>query len=263
MREVRRMFSSVDDHVKTGLHSFFINSCVPIITRIGDQFAIIGTGTLFNICNRRFLFTAAHIADDYDVAAWAFPTDPHSGEIHTFGLGDGVKSPELDVLIFELKDTDVLRLLESKWRFLTLSNVWLPDFSADAVFVAGYPSIRATFEGNRLNGHLFILRRMLRTETPTAALHSEDAVRNGIDFFVDHIESINELTGENVGRERVQGMSGCTIWAYRAHGWDRNWSVWSPELTLRVIGIQSAAVQNNYIRAKSWSAALQSLGEHR
>ena len=53
-------------------------------------------------------------------------------------------------------------------------------------------------------------------------------------------------------------MSGCSVWAYRQRGWAAH-SFWSTEVPLKVIGIQSAFVQNNYLRAKSWGAVFATL----
>jgi hypothetical protein len=48
------------------------------------------------------------------------------------------------------------------------------------------------------------------------------------------------------------------VWAYSQRGWASH-SFWSAEVPLRVIGIQSAFVQNNYLRAKSWGAVFATL----
>jgi hypothetical protein len=69
---------------------------------------------------------------------------------------------------------------------------------------------------------------------------------------------VNEYTGENISRANIAGMSGCSIWAYRQIGWASH-TFWSPEVPLRVIGIQSGYVENKYLRAKSWGAVLNML----
>lgn len=43
-------------------------------------------------------------------------------------------------------------------------------------------------------------------------------------------------------------------------GWDKA-AVWSPEHVLKVIGIQSAYVKNNYFRVKSWGVILSRLNK--
>jgi hypothetical protein len=75
---------------------------------------------------------------------------------------------------------------------------------------------------------------------------------------MDYQDAMNEYTGENISRVHIGGMSGCSVWAYRKIGWASH-TFWSPEVPLRVIGIQSAFVENKYLRAKSWGGVLNTL----
>ena len=85
-------------------------------------------------------------------------------------------------------------------------------------------------------------------------------MKKGVDFFIGFENPVNELTGENVSQLAVEGVSGSSLWAYRRKGWD-NAAVWSPEHVLKVIGIQSAYMKNNYLRGKSWGVVLSLLNE--
>lgn len=78
----------------------------------------------------------------------------------------------------------------------------------------------------------------------------------GIDFFIQYKNPvINELTNEDISGVGIHGVSGSSIWAFRRNGWDKN-AFWSPDKALRVIGVQSAYLQNDYLRAHSWGSVL-------
>ncbi|MGM4927672.1 hypothetical protein [Tardiphaga sp. 619_E2_N8_5] len=245
---------------KRAIHDFFISVTLPILIHQDDQFGIAATATLFKIAGRHFLVTAAHTYEDYHPGTWHFPSHPRKGRIHTIGLAEYIQpasdTDALDFAVLELRDSAALAILEENWRFLTLDNVWLPDYSADAVLVAGYPSVRATFEDENLRAKIFILRQKYRIETPQSAL--AHGLTKGVDFFIDYQDAVNEYTGEVVSAVSVKGMSGCSIWAYRKRGWIER-SFWSAEVPLKIIGIQSSEMQGDYLRAKSWGAVIRML----
>jgi hypothetical protein len=249
-----------DEAEKSAIHDFFIHSQMPILVGDGERFGIVGTSTLFKIAGRSFLVTAAHILDDHPPGTWCCPSHPRKGQIYTIGTAELVRpiDESFDVCVVELKDPNVVAMLDKNWRFLTLNNVWLPDLSADAILVAGYPSVRAPFEDNNLSGKIFIVRQKYRNDVPPEVENSTDPLTKGIDFFIEYENAVNEYTGEDISSVRIGGMSGCSVWAYRKIGWAAH-SFWSPEVCLRVIGIQSAYLQNAYLRAKSWGAVLNIL----
>jgi len=181
------------------------------------------------------------------------------GAIHTLGLAEFI-SPEdkdaFDIALIELKDPDSIAMLEKNWRFLTLDNVWLPDYSAEAVLVAGYPSERAQYQEQNLHARIFIVRQKYLAETPQGAL--AHGLTKGVDFFIDYQDAINEYTGEIISKVSVKGLSGCSVWAYRKRGWITR-AFWSPDVPLKVIGIQSSEKQGDYLRAKSWGAIVRLL----
>jgi hypothetical protein len=250
----------VDESERAAIHDFFIHATMPILVQEGDQFGIIATGTLFKIAGKSFLITAAHTLDEFHPSRWCYPTHPRRGRIHTLGFADYVRPNQsgLDVCVVQLNDPEVIATLEANWRFLTLENVWLPDASADAVLLAGYPSARAQYTDENLQGRIFIIRQKMRDDVPSEASASADPLIRGIDVFIDYQDAVNEYTGENISRVHIGGMSGCSVWAYRKRGW-RSHTFWSPEASLRVIGIQSAYLENKYVRAKSWGVMLNLL----
>jgi len=249
------------EHERNAIQNFLIEVTLPIIATVQDTFCIIGTGTLFRIANRLFLVSAAHILDEFTPDRWAFPTGPHTGTIMTFGQAEFFRPNDesADVCIAELKDPNVIAVLErSGWRILSLHNVWLPDYSADRVYLSGFPSVRAKFEQGNLKGRLFVVPTSLHAQTPEATQYSADAVTKGVDFFMDYKKPINELTGEDVSDVSIKGTSGCSIWGYRKIGWRRH-GVWSPEASLCVIGVQSAFLKKDYLRGKSWGVVMIAL----
>jgi len=249
-----------DEAEKLAIHDFFIGVTLPILIQEDGQFGIAATGTLFRIAGRRFVVTAAHTYDTYHPDRWHFPSHPRKGAIRTIGPAEyiqpNVDRDALDIAVVELMDPDTIDELERNWLFLTLDDVWLPDRSADAVLLAGYPSVRTRFEKDDLRARIFVLRQKFRDPVPEAAL--KQGLLKGVDFFIDCQDAVNEYTGEEVTAVSVKGMSGCSVWAYRKRGWAK-WSFWSPRVPLRVIGIQSAEKRGDYLRAKSWGAVIRML----
>jgi hypothetical protein len=245
---------------KEAIHDFFIRVTLPILIQQDEQFGIAATGTLFKIAGRRFIVTAAHTYNAFHPDRWHYPSHPRKGAIHTLGLAEyihpGENKDALDFAVVELRDELSIETLERNWRFLTLDNIWLPDYSADAVFVAGYPSARTKFEKDNLHAKIFILRQKYRIETPESAL--QQGMTIGVDFLIDYQDAVNEYTGEEVSAVSVKGLSGCSVWAYRKRGWMKH-GFWSPEVPLKVIGVQSAEKQGDYLRAKSWGAIIRLL----
>jgi hypothetical protein len=232
---------AASDHEKNALRNFFIEVTLPIIAEVKDQFAIIGTGTLFKIAGRKFLITARHILDDFKVEQWAFPTAPDTGTLQLFGAGELITPNEdsLDICVLELRDTEAIKLLERRWRFLSLENVWLPDRSADAVFLSGFPSARAKWDGKQLRGRMFVVPTTYYPQPPASAKNSDSPVKPGVDFFLEFKKGINELTGEDISNVAMQGTSGCSIWAYRKRGW-APYTVWSPDVPLKLSAFSRA-----------------------
>lgn len=261
---------SIKEHEKKAIHNFLIHVTLPIlgIAKVEDRLeeALIGTGTLFKIIGRRFIVTANHTMDSFPIGDWLLPEGPRKGPTRPIVSGQAYRPTDknADFSVIELTDPNLIEVLECNYRFLTLENIWLPDLSADAIYVAGYPSLRTRREGKNLKGNLFVFKSQFRDDTPEGALNSEDAVTKGVDFFVRHRDGTNELTGENVSREGLYGMSGCAVWGYRERGWTpHGWAehdLWKAEAVMRVIGVQSSFAENSYIRAKSWGGVLGLLG---
>jgi hypothetical protein len=248
-----------DEYEKAVIRAFFLHTTLPIISRVKGVSCIIATGTLFKIAGRHFLVTAAHIAAICPPSGWSYSLHPRQGGIYPIGRCEffTAHKPELDVAVVELKQPETIGRLEKNWRFLTLGNVWLPDRSADAVLLVGSPSEKIIGLKDNLHGGVCIVRQQYRADTPQYAGTSEP-LTNGVDFFLTSQDALNEFTGEKVSAIDIRAMSGCSVWPYRKRGWTEN-RFWSPEVSLRLVGIQSASCESQYLRAKSWGAVLQTL----
>ena len=139
----------LSDYERWAIHEFFLRVTLPILFRKDEHVGIIGNGTLFKIAGRSFLITAGHIMDDYPVADWAFPAHPRKGRSRGISTGAYVRPPDpvLDVCVVELQNPEVVATLDKNWKFLTLNNVWLPDLSANAILLAGYPLYERSLTG--------------------------------------------------------------------------------------------------------------------
>lgn len=165
----------------------------------------------------------------------------------------------MDICVYELKQPEAIAILENGWRFLTLDDVRLPDHSSDTYYLSGYPDARAIWDGTKLNARMFLVPTRLLLEAPASTKYSDCPLRRGVDFFLDFTKGINELTMEDISNVKMYGTSGCSIWGYRKQGWGDKREFWNPKLALKVMGIQSRALNGDYLRAKSWGAVLRTL----
>jgi hypothetical protein len=238
----------------SAIERFALNVTIPIIIEMGNEAKLHATGTLFEIAERHFIITARHIFDDLkDLTRLAFPENPTRGGLHTFGSFELSKPKEdsPDVAIMEIKCNETISRLKHGWQFLSLANVALPSvISSDgSFFLSGYPSglTRNNVDG-WLQGKFATAYTQRISDTPVEARFSNVTK---LDLFFDYGSEATSITGGIIQTPELPGTSGASVWERKVI---EPLSVWTPEASVRVVGVQSSYIHKKYFRATDWRA---------
>jgi hypothetical protein len=242
------------------IEQFAIGVTIPILHEINQHpdATLLATGTLFKIGSEHFVITARHVFDDcVDPKKIAYPEAPKKGSIYTFGKFDLIKPTEshIDVAAMHLKDVETIKRLNATWQFLSLVNIAMPrpDAPDGTTFVAGYPV--------KLTGTIsdFLAAKFVTAYTqqlPVTPVEAESPVVAGLDYFFEYARTATTVTGAEINAPELPGVSGASVWQEHDR-WPS--TVWTPETSFRVIGVQSAYLHSKYIRVKSWTAVAKVL----
>lgn len=234
------------------VHRFVMSVTIPILHELGDAAALLATGTLFKIAGRVFIITARHVFDEVsDLTLLAYPENPLKGSLHTFGDMTIYKPKEehIDVAVIELLDPATLVRLNAGWQFLHLENVGAPSDNPDdgSVFVGGYPQSMTGLKDGWTTGAFLTAYTQRIPDTPRGAL---EPICEDLDMFFDYGHSAHTLAGEPITTPALKGVSGGSIWETVLP----TSAVWTPDQSVRVIGVQSSFRHSDFIRAKNWWA---------
>jgi hypothetical protein len=205
---------------------------------------------LFEINERLFLISAAHIFDHVDPSHFAIP-NPSTTQSHTLGPFNLYRPDDanIDIAIVELLGRDTIAHSRESWHVLTLANIH--PASSDGIFVlSGYPGERAKRRGEGIGGSLLTTYSQRLAEIPEDATPPIDPQ---IDLFFQYSSETVTRTGETIRAPDLRGTSGASVWECREL--DNN-AMWTPEQCLKVVGIQSSFLRGRYFRAKSWAPIL-------
>ncbi len=209
----------------------------------------IASGTFFGLGDRIFLVTARHVIDDHAAQLFAFPTAPRAAELVSLGDVDILKPSDdqdfIDVAVLELTSEIAKRHARNGWRILQPHTFQSCPASGTFLFF-GYPAATITKGANRLQATPIALFAETLASPPDAA---QQPIYSNIDLFFDHPTTSIDTYG-NVGETpNLKGMSGCSVWAIGDVDTDK---FWTPARALKLVGVQSSALEKTFIRAKSW-----------
>lgn len=255
-REVNRSIAAVVPTVAW-------DATVPIVVAIDGEVRHHGTGTLFQVADHHFLFTAAHV---FEAA---------SRESKSLGIGgsdDGrfialegtafSSSARLDVALHRLGKSAVSRL--SRKTFLQLNDVEFAEPSQTAVYtVFGFPAI-LTISSVSSDEPL----SLKALEFTSYAFDRDSSMCDGYDSTV-HIlidaqhRGTTDEDGQPVSFDRrdgrqaafpkdLPGISGCSVWRVGdLHAHPDRWSETRP----RVVAVQTSVYSSKRaIKATRWVA---------
>ena len=83
-------------------------------------------------------------------------------------------------------------------------------------------------------------------------------VDKDLDLFFEFNTETETLDGVTKSTPKLQGTSGASIWEYVSVGKEE---IWTPERSLRVVGVQSMYRHKKYFRAASWTMVVKALSK--
>lgn len=230
--------------------TLYVRRCtVPLIRESESQAYILGTGTLFAVNSQHYLVTAAHVLEERIAL----------NQLEQIGIRLGETSKEVsnlgkchietfqpigpfDAAIIRFEQPELIAALQSGWRFLTPTDLSPIREATSKCFVAGYPVAWSQKMGWDFSSKFFCYGSRLLGEAPAEARD----VREGLDIFLEHQESGEDLDGALGKAPNLAGVSGASIWGV-LQGSDE-----SAEARLRVIGVETDCRPGSYIRGKNW-----------
>ncbi len=234
------------------IERFILNVTLPLLYEQGEKSYLWGTGTLFSMLDRYFVVTASHLFDPpFTFENLGFPTNPKNGSLYTFGkmqrYSNDSKIFDFDIAVIEVQQKESIERLKDGWQFLNLNNIAAPTSNGNFL-LAGYPSSLSKEENGWLKGTLITACSKRMTEVPIEAskpFHPE------LDLFFNYDNTVTTLYGKELETSELPGTSGASVWQIDN---ETRLGIWSPELAIKVVGVQSSYLRNKYFRAKNWWA---------
>ncbi len=241
---------------------------LPIIGERGNRNGICGTGTLFQIGERYFLVTAAHVinplrqSSDRDFAFGVPTSRTHGAGVEwskgTFvGLDKIDTNNEPDIGFFEFSDPAFVSKLQKGWRFLSLSHVHVlgPTRPNTHYLVFGYPESMSRKHGNNFRtGPLTYISVLYNGKSLKDLVGS----RPQDHLFLQHNGHGVSDTNAVIKVPAPHGISGCAIWVLFDAASNE---IWSPSTHAKVVAVETAYKDGEYIRGTTWHAVLRTLRE--
>jgi hypothetical protein len=225
---------------------------IPLIEESENEADVLGTGTLFTMNAGHYLVTAAHVLEELIAKNQLERIGVRLGEssaavsnlgkcyIETFKTSD-----PFDAAIIRFEQPELIAALQKGWRFLSPKDLSPIRADMSNCFVAGYPRASTRKSGWELSAKFLCFVTSLLGEVPEEA----DDVRKGLDIFLRHRETREELDRGISEVPNLKGVSGASIWGMIPASGD---FIWSAESRLRVIGVQTNCRSGSYIRGKNW-----------
>lgn len=245
------MQNETENQMTRALKEFGFTISVPLFSAKDEDADHLGTGTFIKKGHKLVLLTARHLLDECDPKDIAI-SDSYAGS-SLFTLGNlivhqpkDITNTEVDVVGIEICDQSMIDRIESGWRIVDTSIGDHQNIKADKILI-GYPTSQFDKEGYSIAGKPIAFTCTPKSTIPTKA---KEPVNQGLDLFLEYPRKALELGDNFIDVENIKGMSGSAIWELRALPDEE---VWSPEKVLRLIGIQSSAAKNQFVRGKKWS----------
>lgn len=241
----------------TALVGYIGASTIPLLSDSGQIPEILGTGTLLTHEDRHFIVTAAHIlktdADDLssadrDLSSIAYPTGRSAAQLLTLGpitVYRPAPPSRVDVVVLELRDTETVKVIGRNWIFLTLQATGSLPFNARFV-LSGYP-----LEGTRWDGRDVGQSFLTLTTDPLHYVPEVQYPEPTVDRFFYLQDEGELLDGSTRKIPKLQGLSGASLWAYTEPSPSE---LWTPQKTLRIVGVQSSYSRGKWFRCTDWEA---------
>lgn len=232
------------------IERFTLNVTLPLLYERGEKSYLWGTGTLFSMLDRYFVVTASHLFDPpFTFENLGFPTNPKNGSLNTFGKMQCYRTDSeiFDIAVIEVQQKESIERLKDGWQFLNLNNIAAPT-SHGNFLLAGYPSSLSKEENGWLKGTLITAYSKRITEVP---IEASKPIHPELDLFFNYDDTATTLYGKKLETSELPGTSGASVWQIDN---ETGLGIWSPELAIKVVRVQSSYLRNKYFRAKNWLA---------
>lgn len=241
-----------NEHERKAIEQFLFNVTLPLLHGASEAgITLVGAGTLLSIGERCFLITAAHIFDGHHPEDLSFPETPFGNAPMKFGALE-LHMPDmagLDVAVLELNDAVIIEHLKTNWHFASPASIAIPT-DDEWVVLGGYPTALLDAHKGNLRGTLLVFYSTRIKEMPEDARPVPDA---HIDLFY-HC-GLEAICGTEVVKvPALPGVSGASIWQLS----EKDASIfWTPQSSLRIVGVQSAYLPGSYFRGINWHGVIQ------
>ena len=251
---------------ENAISKFVENSILPIIADYFDKktgkrkVGVHGTGTLFKFLDKYFLITAAHVlraTEGYEDYV-GIPVGMNSIEVIKFRdcisycPEDELLGNIYDIGIIELSDK-LGKILEKSYQFLNEQNIRFSIQRNMDIYVSGYPCDWGIFDKTR---NILITRtfRFMSKYKISKKKYDEFDPKAHILVEYNKIYYVGGKVDKLVFAEQnLNGISGCSLWSYE----NIESNVWSAEKCLKVIGIQSGVMKEEYIKGTKWEYMIE------
>jgi hypothetical protein len=250
------------------VEQFMLKVTIPILYHTSQGLDHIATGTLFETCDRYFLVTARHAFENPKVKNFTIPTDPKVSNFKRLGrhILYWPEDEAMDIAVLEILETSTIDVIKKGWRLLNPEQHSAVASPQGTFLLCGYPSEWVKIVGQRFRGTQLIAYTTRLKEVPKNAVSPID---ERMDLFFRHTTSGQDLRPRNADQpirgghaptpppNKLAGTSGSSVWEYYQLA---SQSLWSPDVALRIIGIQHSVRKGQYIRVKSWGFVMALLG---
>jgi hypothetical protein len=245
------------------ISKFIEKSTIPIIayrddSKTGERTAgIHGTGTLFKFKGKYFLITAAHVSEQIDKQNEkniGIPIDKSKPDLFT--LQNCMLYTPSEEEIREKCDFGIIGLtnelgesLEKNYNFLNEKNITFNIYEKMPIIITGYVNKHTKFDKEK---------NILYTSTPFKLMSRRKIPQKKYNEYDSRIHILAEyggtlFLGGDINKripaeQKLQGISGSSMWTIEEDTSD----IWSAEKCVKVIGIQTAFMEKEYIKGTKW-----------
>lgn len=236
---------SSEDVETLAIRERLMRAVVPILLKADGDEPSIGCGTLFERKGRKFLITAAHIAEEIQSDELTIALGAHNSELWTPGYGNLAWANSHDIAVLELIDDRFFAEVERvNYRvFLSDDDVCTSGLENATVYLYGYPAEDTKLETDQYSSTPTLITTSKYSGTPEGLKrHQTDE-----DLFLHWTSA----PGKN-----LEGISGTAIWTVPP----RSNLIWSAGAL--VCAVETSVAQDKWIRATRWTVVDAILRQH-
>ncbi len=264
----------IDISIDQIINKFIARTTPPILYQFEGRCIVIGSSTLLVVCDRTFLITAAHLFDNIEhrrafrenfdfsrlrVPVAFFPDNPmlvdlvrlDNAPIYFGATGNDMNR---DTAVIDITKCSELERLREGWKHITLESVAAPTRENIPYLLSGHPSEYYVSLGKHAGSQCTVIRTARLPKAPRQT-HTDHRV----DIMLCYGPKSETRAGKTIDSPKLHGTSGGGVFAQLS---DDGKSLWTPEKSIRLIGVQSSAANDgSWFRAKRIAGAIDIIRE--